>query len=83
MPSDKYLRYGLPIEPADPDAEFLTVQETAFVLNCSVDTVRRRIKELGIKPKAGRRKMLSRRNRLDINGTEDRPRGRRVRAEAA
>lgn len=82
MPGDKYAKYGRPVQPEDLDAEFMTVQETAYVLKCSVPTVRRRIKELGITPKAGRRKMLSRRNRLAINGTEEQPRGRRVRAAA-
>jgi hypothetical protein len=81
MPSDKYQRYGLPVEPKDPNAEFMTIQETAFVLKCSVPTVRRRVKELGIET-AGRRKMLSRKNRIDINGSEARPRRRRTPAAA-
>jgi DNA invertase Pin-like site-specific DNA recombinase len=39
--SAKYEQYGVPIPPADPDQEFMTVQETAFVLRCSVSWLRR------------------------------------------
>lgn len=77
MPNAHYQRYSLPAEPKDPNAEFMTIQETAYVLKCSVPTVRRRIKELGIEF-AGRRKMLTRQNRIDINGSEARSRRRRT-----
>ena len=39
--STKYERYGVPIAPANPEQEFMTVQETAHVLNCSVTWLRR------------------------------------------
>ncbi|MFE0650988.1 hypothetical protein ACFVZH_20605 [Streptomyces sp. NPDC059534] len=57
MPGDRYERYQkyeTPQEPKDLNAEVMTVQETAFVLSCSVKTVRRRLKSLGLKRKPGR-----------------------------
>lgn len=41
MASAKYEQYGVPLAPADPDQDFMTVQETAFVLRCSVSWLRR------------------------------------------
>lgn len=52
--SDRVAKYETPIAPADLNAEYMTVQETAFVLKCSVPTVRRRLKELGLTRKLGR-----------------------------
>lgn len=52
--SERYLKYEMPQEPKNPNADVLTVQETAYVLKCSVKTVRRRIDDLGIKRKPGR-----------------------------
>ncbi|WP_327300435.1 DNA-binding protein [Streptomyces goshikiensis] len=54
MPSEKYLKYGRPVEPRDPNQEYMTVQETAFTLYCSVDTIRRLMKELGLHSRPGR-----------------------------
>lgn len=62
----KYERYGLPIEPADPNAEYLTVQETAWVFKCSVPTIRRRCKELGLGGTIGARILLDREERRAI-----------------
>jgi hypothetical protein len=67
MPGDKYERYGRPEAPADVNQEFMTVQETAYILGCSVPTVRRRLKALGIKSKPGRRIVTSKQDRLDIH----------------
>lgn len=67
MPGDKYEKYGRPVPPADPNQEFMTVQETAWVLNCSVTTARRRLKELGIKSKPGNRIVTSKADRLDVH----------------
>jgi len=52
--SERYKKYEMPQEPKDPNADVLTVQETAYVLKCSVKTVRRRVDALGIKRKPGR-----------------------------
>lgn len=41
MPGDKYELYGRPIPPHDPNADVLSVQESAFVLKCSVSHLRR------------------------------------------
>lgn len=41
MASAKYLQYGRPVPPADPNADVLTVQESAWVLRCSVSHLRR------------------------------------------
>lgn len=67
MPGDKYEKYGRPVPPADPDQEFMTVQETAHILGCSVPTVRRRLAALRITSKPGRRVMTSRADRLAIH----------------
>ncbi|GHB56065.1 hypothetical protein GCM10010331_49950 [Streptomyces xanthochromogenes] len=39
--------YNQPVRPEDPDAEYLTLQEFAWVMKCSVKTLRRRINEDG------------------------------------
>lgn len=62
----KYERYGLPVKPADPDAEYLTVQETAWVFRCSVPTIRRRCKQLGIGRTVGARIVLNHDDRTAI-----------------
>ncbi|MFE4671038.1 DNA-binding protein [Streptomyces sp. NPDC056723] len=67
MPSDKYLRYGRPQPPDDPNQEYMSVQETAFVLKISVDTARRRLKALGIVSKPGRSVVTSKRDRQRIH----------------
>ena len=41
MTTQKYAQYGTAHPPADPDQEFMTVQETAFVIRCSVTWLRR------------------------------------------
>ncbi|WP_369213886.1 DNA-binding protein [Streptomyces flavofungini] len=67
MPSEKYLRYGLPQPPRDVNQEYMSVQETAHVLNISVGTARRRIKALGIASKPGRSLVTSKRDRQRIH----------------
>ncbi|WP_438479123.1 DNA-binding protein [Streptomyces asiaticus] len=54
MPGSKYEEYGKPKTPTDPNAEYMTLQETAFVLKCSPKTVTRLLDELGLKSKVGR-----------------------------
>lgn len=41
MATRAYEKYGIPIPPADPEQEYMTVQESAYVLNCSVSWLRR------------------------------------------
>ncbi|MFF1499696.1 DNA-binding protein [Streptomyces sp. NPDC058316] len=78
MNGSKYELYGRPEAPADLNQEFMTVQETAFVLGCSVPTVRRRLQALGIKSTPGRRILTSKQDRLDIhNASRTEPRQRR------
>ncbi|OMI34474.1 hypothetical protein [Streptomyces sparsogenes] len=55
MPSDKYEKYGKGEPPTDPNAEYMTIQETAYVLKCSVKTVTRLLDELDLKSKPGNR----------------------------
>lgn len=62
-PATKYEKYHLPVQPADPDAEYLTMQETAAVFRCSVRTIQRRVQEMGLGSRVGLRKMLSREDR--------------------
>jgi general stress protein YciG len=45
----------------------MTVQETAYVLNCSVDVARKRIKEIGVESKVGRAVVTSKRDRQRIH----------------
>jgi len=79
MPDSKYELYGKAEKPADVNQEFMTVQETAYVLGCSVPTVRRRLKALGIKAKPGRRIKTSKQDRLDIhNASRETPQRRRL-----
>ncbi|MFE9738883.1 DNA-binding protein [Streptomyces sp. NPDC006477] len=66
MPGDRYERYQkyeTPQEPKDPNADVMTVQETAYVLGCSVKTVRRRLDSLGLKRKPGRKVMTTKADR--------------------
>lgn len=84
MTGSKYELYGRPEAPADLNQEFMTVQETAYVLGCSVPTVRRRLNELGIKSSPGRRITTSKQDRLDIhNASRAVPQRRRRRLPAA
>ncbi|MBI0296770.1 helix-turn-helix domain-containing protein [Streptomyces sp. PRKS01-29] len=55
MPGSKYDEYGKPKTPTDPNAEYMTLQETADVLKCSPKTVTRLLDELGLKSKLGKR----------------------------
>jgi hypothetical protein len=41
MASAKYETYGVPVPPEDPDQNFMTAQETAYVMKCSVTWLRR------------------------------------------
>lgn len=56
-------KYHLPVRPEDPDGEYLTLQETAYVFRCSVKTIERRALSLGLGSRIGLRKMLSREDR--------------------
>lgn len=67
MPSDNYLRYGRPTPPDDPNQEYMTVQQTAYVLKIGVKTARLRIKALGIESKPGRSVVTSKRDRQRIH----------------
>lgn len=65
MPGTKY---HLAIEPADPDAEYMTVQETAWVLKCGVTKLRHGINYLGwpASRPSGRRIVTNRADRAHI-----------------
>ncbi|MFJ8538100.1 DNA-binding protein [Streptomyces sp. NPDC093591] len=41
MTPTKSQRYGTPVPPADPNQEYMTAQETAYVLRCSLTWLRR------------------------------------------
>jgi len=69
MPGDRYERYQkyeTPKKPEDPNADIMTVQEAAYVLGCSVKTVRRRLDSLGLKRKPGRTVMTTKADRQAI-----------------
>ncbi|MFE6488809.1 DNA-binding protein [Streptomyces sp. NPDC057757] len=44
MASRAYEQYGIPIPPEDPEQDVMTVQETAYVMKCSVSWLRRFLK---------------------------------------
>lgn len=59
--------YDQPQQPADPDAEYLTVQETAWVLRCSVKHLRRGVRDgLYTASRTGRRLVFDREARAHI-----------------
>lgn len=61
MASAKYLEYGQPIPPADPNADVMTVQESAHVLKCSVSHLRRFLRDNPkLSSKSGRRIVMNR-----------------------
>ena len=67
MPGDKYQRYGRPQAPADPNQEYMTVQETAHTLNCSVTWMRGFLKEHPkLRSRQGRRIVTDRAARAAI-----------------
>lgn len=45
MATKAYELYGKPVPPADPDQEYMTVQETAFVMKVSVSHLRRFLRD--------------------------------------
>ncbi len=45
MATKAYELYGIPLPPQDPEQEYMTVQETAHVLTCSVSWLRRFLRE--------------------------------------
>lgn len=45
MATRAYERYGIPIPPQNPEQEYMTVQETAHVLSCSVTWLRKFLAE--------------------------------------
>lgn len=62
----QYERYYTPREPADPDAEYLDTQETAWVFKTGVRTIQRRAKELGVGSRVGAKKVFSRADRAAL-----------------
>ncbi|MFI0914372.1 DNA-binding protein [Streptomyces abikoensis] len=61
--------YYLPIAPADPDTDYMTIQETAYVMKCSVTQLRRlfRTDKAGrFHSRPGRRILTSRDGRAQI-----------------
>lgn len=44
MATRAYEQYGIPVPPQDPKQEYMTIQETAYVLKCSVSWLRRFLK---------------------------------------
>lgn len=59
--------YHTPQRPEDPDAPYLTVQETAYVMRCSVNTVRRKLRAIRRGGGPGRRILVSREERKALH----------------
>lgn len=66
MAGEKYEKYGRPEAPANLDAEYMTIQETAYVLKCSVSHARRLVNETGLCSRMGRRIVTSRADRTGL-----------------
>lgn len=67
MATAKYETYGVPVPPADPDQEYMTVQETAHVLSCSVSWLRKFLKDnRHLHGYSGRRIVTNREDRAAI-----------------
>jgi len=67
MPSDQYEKYGRPQPPASLDQEYMTVQETAYVLGCGVKWLRKFLKEHPkLQARSGRRIITDRAARAQI-----------------
>lgn len=67
MATKAYELYGIPVPPADPDQDYMTVQETAYVLNCSVSWLRRFLREnRHLHGRSGRRIITNRDDRAAI-----------------
>ena len=66
MPTEAYEKYGLPTRPEDPDAEYMTIQETAWVLKCSVSHARRLANKTGLYSRSGRRLITNKADRAAL-----------------
>lgn len=61
MAGEKYELYGRPIPPTDPNADVMTVQESAYVLKCGVSYLRRWLKSHSkFRAYSGRRLVMNR-----------------------
>lgn len=66
MPTQAYEKYGVPTAPADPDAEYMTIQETAYVLHMSVTHARKLARRTGLYSRTGRRIVTNKADRAGI-----------------
>jgi hypothetical protein len=67
MATKAYELYGVPIPPEDPEQEYMTVQETAHVLKCSVSWLRRFLRaNRHLHGRSGRRIVTNREDRAAI-----------------
>ena len=67
MATKAYELYGIAVPPQDPEQEYMTVQETAHVLNCSVSWLRRFLRDnRHLHSYSGRRIATNRKDRAAI-----------------
>lgn len=67
MATKAYELYGVPIPPEDPNQDVMTVQETAYVLKCSVSWLRRFLRDhRHLHGYSGRRIVINRDDRAAI-----------------
>lgn len=67
MATRAYELYGIPTPPEDPNQEFMTVQETAHELKCSVSWLRRFLRDhRDLHSYSGRRIITNREDRAAI-----------------
>lgn len=67
MATKAYELYGVPLPPENPDQDVMTVQETAYVLKCSVSWLRRFLKDnRHLHGRSGRRIITNREDRAAI-----------------
>ncbi|MGW4493847.1 DNA-binding protein [Streptomyces sp. NPDC004376] len=67
MATKAYELYGIPTPPQDLDQDYMTVQETAYVLKCSVSWLRRFLRDnRDLHSRSGRRIITNRADRAAI-----------------
>jgi hypothetical protein len=60
MPTAKYEKYCVAVEPKDPNADVMTIQESAYVLKCSVSHLYRVLRaNPKLRSRSGRRVVMN------------------------
>ncbi|EPD94543.1 hypothetical protein HMPREF1486_03096 [Streptomyces sp. HPH0547] len=77
MPGSTDPRYYLPQEPADPGREYMTIQETAWILGMGVRRARELYREAGFERGKRKKIMTNRAERQRMHELNNQPSARR------